>query len=149
MKVRNIVRGGAVVALSLGLASVGTGMGLTAAHSPSKDVTSSPAVATAQTTSGSAVSPDLVCDPGVTCVASWAYFDPGQWCLTLAGQADPAVCTIVTEREQVRVVHGNPVSGCLIGAGTAISWGVLSGPVFDVGGGAFGCVVGGFIAYVD
>jgi len=30
MKVRNIVRGGAVVALSLGLASLGTGMGLTA-----------------------------------------------------------------------------------------------------------------------
>ncbi|WP_298334326.1 hypothetical protein [Ferrimicrobium sp.] len=34
MKVRNMVRGGAVVALSLGLASLGTGIGLTANESP-------------------------------------------------------------------------------------------------------------------
>jgi len=64
MKVRNMVRGGAIVALSLGLASLGTGMGLTAAHSPSKDATSSPTVATAQTASGSAASPDLTVGGG-------------------------------------------------------------------------------------
>jgi len=33
MKVRNMVQGGAIVALSLGLASLGAGMGLTASQS--------------------------------------------------------------------------------------------------------------------
>ncbi|WP_298445363.1 hypothetical protein [Ferrimicrobium sp.] len=32
MKVRNTVRGGATLAVSLGLTSVGTGMGLTVSH---------------------------------------------------------------------------------------------------------------------
>ncbi|KJE75291.1 hypothetical protein FEAC_29880 [Ferrimicrobium acidiphilum DSM 19497] len=36
MKVRNVIRGGAVVAASAALVSVGGGMGLTAAHSSSR-----------------------------------------------------------------------------------------------------------------
>ena len=71
MKVRNMVRGGAVAALSLGLASLGTGMGLTANHSPSGGSVPSHA-----TTGGprllspalaEIMNPQLVCDPGVTC----------------------------------------------------------------------------------
>ena len=93
MKIRNMVRGGAILAVSLGLASVGTGMGLVASHSLSKDVTP----LTAPTASDSAVAPNLVCDPGVICAASWAHFNPGQCCLSLY-PIDPAgQCTRVDE----------------------------------------------------
>ena len=62
MKVRNIVRG-AVVALSLGLASVGTGMGLTASHT---NVSQHVGLATA-TNSNTSLKPNLICEPGGTC----------------------------------------------------------------------------------
>jgi hypothetical protein len=68
MKVRNIVRGGAVVALSLGLASLGTGMGLTASHSSEITQSSSTRANTAGPSNPNGlVNPKLICDPGGTC----------------------------------------------------------------------------------
>jgi hypothetical protein len=126
-------------------------MGLTAAHSPSKDVTSSSAVATAQTATDSSVSPDLVCDPGVIRPASWAYLDPVQSgvssLLTLVGGADPAARTIAAERKQVRVSHDS--LGVPDSCGNSHLVGNSSGPAFDVAGGTFGYAVVGFAAYVD
>jgi hypothetical protein len=52
MKVRNMVRGGAIVAVSLGLSSLGTGMGLTSASGGAATNRSEPAQ------SGSSISPD-------------------------------------------------------------------------------------------
>ncbi|WP_276961516.1 hypothetical protein [Ferrimicrobium acidiphilum] len=76
MKVRNMVRGGAVVALSLGLASVGTGMGLTTARTtPAASVVSGSAVAVPQLWLGRSC--ETVSDPG--------YGDSGVICGTLNG----------------------------------------------------------------
>nr|WP_276976945.1 hypothetical protein [Ferrimicrobium acidiphilum] len=63
MKIRNMVRGGAILAVSLGLASLGTGMGLVASHS---SVVTHSAITTVATSAAS-IKPQLICDPGYGC----------------------------------------------------------------------------------
>jgi|GEM_PF-6516992 len=102
MKVRNIVRGGAVVALSLGLASLGTGMGLTADHntvapgsttghipiSTASQDTLTPTLTTPLVTGtsenladilpvaqGEVANPNIICEPGATCGSVDSFLD--------------------------------------------------------------------------
>ncbi|MHB1734645.1 hypothetical protein [Ferrimicrobium acidiphilum] len=102
MKVRNMVRRGAVVALSLGLASVGTGMGLTADHNTvtPASITGQIPVSTASQDSltptltaplvtgtsenladilpvaqGEVANPNIICEPGVTCGSVDSFLD--------------------------------------------------------------------------
>lgn len=68
--------------------------------------------------------PKLICDPGVTC-ATWAYFAPGEWCLTVYPNNENGTCTAVDMSFQAVPGPSGPFYACVFSlAGAGISSGL-------------------------
>nr|WP_276977375.1 hypothetical protein [Ferrimicrobium acidiphilum] len=121
-------------------------MGLVASHSLSKDVTS----LTATTASDSAAAPNFVCDPGVTCAASWAYFNPGQRCLSLYPIDLAGQCTRVDESLHPVPHEPGVFDGCewSLAGSLVTDWVPWLGEV-TIAGATFSCAWSAFGALVN
>ncbi len=139
--------------LSRVMKSVGLGIATLSLSTVAVGIAESVAWAQTKTLSGpnsviSAQAPQLICDPGVTCAASWAYFDPGEYCLSIYPDQANGQCTWVDESTSQRYSGGSFVTGCVVAFGIYGGWAAVGSGDFGVGGALFSCAAGGFWSLV-
>ncbi len=133
--------------------SIGLAVGTLSLATAAVGVTGSAAWAQTTAPSGQSLAistpgPKLICDPGVTCAASWAYFDPGEYCLSIYPNQANGQCTWVDESTSPRYSSGSFTTGCAVAFSIYGGWAAVGSGDFSVGGALFSCAVGGFWSLV-
>ncbi len=133
---------------------IGVGLGVLALSSVAVGLTGTAAWAQTMVPSGAksvilGPAPKLICQLGGTC-ATWAYFDPGEWCLAVYPNNENGTCTTVDMSFQPVQGPSGPVYDCifsLIGSGLSaevpyLGEVTIGGALFSCGWSAFGyCLV--------